>query len=104
MAFDVVYANGIDYRTGDKYTLIGRIAVLNEIIDKCFGTYIPFADFTDKNTDLEQDKIREVYIKNSNNIGNFWKKIENKKNIFVSRKLYFVPYGIDPSEIFMYAI
>ncbi len=40
MAFDVVYADGIDYRHNTKYNLSDRIDVLEKIIDQCFGTLI----------------------------------------------------------------
>ena len=59
MAFDVVYANSIDYRTNNKYTLTKRIIVLNNIIDECFGNLIPFTNYADKYDDLEFIKIKD---------------------------------------------
>ena len=104
LIFDVVYALKTDYRFNEKYTLTHRIVVLNKIIDKCFGTLIPFTDYTDKFQDLDLDKIRSFY---ASELKTYWdsfrKKLEKNKGIFITRKLYFVPYGIDSSEIFMYA-
>ncbi len=104
LAFDVVYFNGIDYRYNDKYTLTHRLDILNGIIDKCFGNLITFTDYTDKHTDLETEKIKNFYTKELKSYWNsFAKKLHDTKGIFISRKLYFVPYGIDSSEVFMYA-
>ena len=104
MAFDVIYADGVDYRYSDKYTLPHRLEVLNGIIDKCFGNLIPFADYTDKNNDLEMDKIKTFYTKE---LKHYWaafkKELSKSKNLFITRKVYFVPYGIDSAEVFMYA-
>lgn len=105
MAFDVVYFNHIDYRHSDKYTLIHRLEVLNHIIDKCFGMLIPFVDYTVKHTDLELNKIKSYY---SNELKHYWslfreKMKKNNNELFITRKIYFVPYGIDSSEIFLYA-
>ncbi|XWV26242.1 mRNA-capping enzyme [Tupanvirus soda lake] len=104
LAFDVIYANGVDYRYNDKYILTHRLTVLNNIIDQCFGTLIPFTDYTDKNADLEIDKIKSFYGKE---LKSYWtafiKEMKKSDGLFVSRKLYFVPYGIDSSEVFMYA-
>lgn len=104
MAFDVIYANGIDYRFNDKYNLSYRLNVLNNIIDQCFGNLIPFNDYTDKNNDLELDKIKSFYTTELKTYWNeFSKKMEDTQGLFISRKLYFIPYGIDSSEVFMYA-
>ena len=104
MAFDVVYANNTDYRYNDKFVLTYRLNILKQIIDQCFGNLVPFYDYTDKNTDLELDKIRSYYIIE---LKKYWKlfrkEIEKTNGIFITRKIYFVPYGIDPSEVFMYA-
>ncbi|AGC01974.1 mRNA-capping enzyme [Acanthamoeba polyphaga moumouvirus] len=104
MVFDVVYHNGIDYRYDTNYTLTHRIIIINDIIDKAFNNLIPFTDYTDKYNNLELDKIKEFY---SNEIKTYWKnfskKLKNYSGLFISRKLYFVPYGIDSSEVFMYA-
>lgn len=105
MAFDVVYANNVDYRFNDKYILTHRLLVLNEIIDKCFGNLIPFTSYIDKNNDLEMDKIKIFYTKELKVYWDLFKKQlkKSKKNYFITRKIYFVPYGIDSSEVFMYA-
>jgi len=104
MAFDVVYANGIDYRTNEKYILTHRIGILNNIIDEGFGNLIPFTDYTDKYDDLEMDKIKTFYTAE---LKSYWdkfkKEIKKIPGLFITRKLYFVPYGIDSSEVFMYA-
>lgn len=104
LVFDLVYALNIDYRIDDKYTLTHRISDMNQIIDKCFGTLIPFVDYTDKYEDLELDKIRQYY---TSQLKTYWKQFQKmfdkSDGLFVTRKLYFVPYGIDPCEVFMYA-
>lgn len=107
MAFDVIYANGIDYRYDTSFNLIKRLDVLNDIIDQYFGTLIPFTNFTDENDDIELDAIKNFYTKE---LKIYWKEFkkqlnESNKNgdIFITRKKYFVPYGIDSSEVFMYA-
>ncbi|AEQ33424.1 mRNA cap guanine-N7 methyltransferase [Megavirus chiliensis] len=104
MAFDVVYYDDIDYRYANNYTLTHRIKVLDTIIDKAFGNLIVFNEYTDKHNNIELDEIKKYY---TNEIKSYWKnfnkKLNNHNGFFVSRKLYFVPYGIDPSEVFMYA-
>lgn len=105
MAFDVVYANGTDYRFDTKHILPQRLIVLNNIIDKCFGNLVPFTDYTDKNNDLEMEKIKIFYTKELKTYWDLFKKklAKNKNKYFITRKLYFIPYGIDSSEVFMYA-
>lgn len=104
MAFDVIYTDGVDYRTNDKYVLTYRLDILNKIINECFGNLIPFTDYTDKNNDLELGKIKSFYSKELKTYWNlFGKELKKSKGLFISRKLYFVPYGIDSSEVFMYA-
>ena len=105
LAFDVVYGNSIDFRYNKKYTLSYRTNMLNEIIDKAFGTLIPFENYTDEKRDMELDLIRQFYAKE---LKEYWKEFnaqlkKNKNNILISRKIYFIPFGIDPSEVFMYA-
>jgi SAM-dependent methyltransferase len=104
LAFDVIYAASIDYRFNDKYILTYRLKILNNIIDKCFNNLIFFTDYTDENNDLELGKIKLFYTKG---LKTYWKefneRLKKSEGIFVSRKLYFVPYGIDSSEVFMYA-
>jgi len=105
LAFDVVYANGINYYSNTNYNLTHRIIVLNSIIDKCFNGLIPFPDYANKNTDMDLTKIRAFYAAQ---LRIYWKTFvsrvkKNESSIFVSRKLYFIPYGIDLSELFMLA-
>jgi len=107
LAFDVVYANGTDFRFNEKYILTYRLKVLSSIIDKCFGTLIPFTDYTEKHKELELDDIKNFYF---GEMKLYWKvfrtemqKIQGTKKLFITRKIYFIPYGIDPSEVFMYA-
>ncbi|CAH6420075.1 mRNA capping enzyme [uncultured virus] len=106
LAFDVVYSGGIDYRHAEKYTLVNRISVLNKIIDTGFKTLVPFTDYTAKHKNLELGAIKAFYSKE---LASYWSAFKTlfskgpKDNLFVTRKLYFVPYGIDPSEVFMYA-
>lgn len=104
LVFDVIYYNKEDYRYNDNFTLIHRINVMNKIIEKCFDNFIPFTDYTEKHSDIEQSKIKNFYSKE---IVNYWniitEKIKITKNVFIIGKKYFVPYGIDSSEIFMYA-
>ncbi|BCS83173.1 putative mRNA-capping enzyme [Cotonvirus japonicus] len=104
MIFDVVYAEGIDYRYNDSYNLSKRIIVINNIIDKCFDNLIPFTDYTDEHNNLELDTIKDFYSKEINNYWKLFNKQLNKSSgLFITRKLYFVPYGIESSEVFMYA-
>lgn len=106
LAFDVVYANDTDYRHNNELTLIKRLDVLYNIINDCFGTLIPFTDYTNKNSDMELDNIKSFYLKELQKYWTQFRKEINKigkDKIYITRKLYFVPYGIDPNEIFMYA-
>ena len=107
LLFELVYANNIDYRTNGKYTLKNRISVLNKIVDECFGTLIPFADYTDKHENLELVDIKTFYTAE---LKKYWKtfreqlsKFQKNQAMFVTRKIYFVPYGIESAEVFMYA-
>ena len=53
---------------------------------------------------MELENIRNFYAKE---LKTYWKafkkQLSEHKGLFVSRKKYFVPYGIDSSEVFMYA-
>lgn len=104
LAFDVIYAQEIDYRYNDTYNLVHRLDVLSDIIDKCFGNLIPFNDYTDKNNDMDLNKIKSFYTKE---LQTYWslfnKKTSKYDGMFISKKLYFIPYGFDSSEVFMYA-
>ena len=110
LVFELIYALGIDYRFNDKYTLTNRITSISQIMDEGFGTLIPFNDYTDKFSDLELDKIKTFY---TSELKSYWKSFrkalantkstKTKKDIFITRKVYFIPYGIDSSEVFMYA-
>ena len=107
MIFDVVYANGVDYRYDTNYNLIKRLDIINGIVDQYFGTLIPFANYTDSNSDVELDSIKDFYTKQ---LKIYWKEFKKQldektkdNGIFITRKKYFVPYGIDSSEVFMYA-
>jgi hypothetical protein len=107
LIFDVLYANEIDYRHNIKHNLVNRINAVNNIISKCFDSLIPFNDFSDKNTDMELNDIEKYYTKE---LQKYWKEfkkrlssLSEKKEIFITRKLYFIPYGIDISEVFLYA-
>lgn len=104
LAFEVVYADNINYSHNTKYTLTNRISILNNIIDECFGTLIPFADYTEKHSDLELSKIKSFYTKELKTYwASFWTHLKKTNGPFITRKLYFFPYGIDSCEIFMYA-
>jgi hypothetical protein len=108
MAFDVVYAKGIDYRKAADNTIASRINVMNEVIDKAFGNLIPFENYTDRHTNIDQASMRTFYEKALDSYWKTFKKIISKKGTaesktFVTRKLYFIPTGINPSEVFMYA-
>lgn len=102
MAFDVIYSQKVDFRFDGKYNLTHRINVLNTIIDKCFGNLVQFENYTDKHNDINQENIKKFYTKELKNYWNSFKKII-KGDFVVTRKLYFVPFGIDSSEVFMYA-
>lgn len=105
MVFDVVYANNVDYRTNTSFNLTKRIEVMNQIIKDCFQTLIPFDDYTSKHKDFEIDKIRDYYLLELKKYWTLFKKVisKNTPKTFITRKIYLVPYGIDPSEVFMYA-
>lgn len=104
MAFDVVYHNEINYKYNTGSNTVARIKILDDIIDKCFNTFVKFTDYTDVHDDTDLEAIREFY---NDELVKYWKKmnkmISESKNIFISKKLYLVPYGIHSSEIFMYA-
>lgn len=104
LAFDVIYYDGINYKFDTEYNTTRRVTILNNIIDGCFGNFVKFLDYTDKHDDTDLTSIRKFY---ENELGKYWEKmnklIENSSDIFVNRKLYFIPYGIHSSEVFMYA-
>jgi len=104
LIFDVLISDGVDYRTNHKHILTERIAVINNIVDSCFKNLIPFGDYAKTNTDMELTKIRKFYLGElAKYYKEFNKRLGKSKEIFITRKLYFVPYGIDPAELFMYA-
>ncbi|MEM0354101.1 MAG: methyltransferase domain-containing protein [Thermoplasmata archaeon] len=104
LAFDVIYHNKTDYRYDTKVNLPQRLRVLNDIVNGAFGNLIPFAYYIDKFTDLELGQMRKYY---GEELKRYWKvfrqSLQKSKTLFVSRKIYFVPYGIAPGEVFMYA-
>jgi SAM-dependent methyltransferase len=105
LAFDVVYAHSVDYRFNAKFNLNYRLNILNEIIDKAFGNLVTLKNYLDEHTDTEPDRIRKFYQKE---LSRYWKTFNEKlesdqSEIFISRKIYFIPYGIEPFELFMYA-
>ena len=104
LIFDVLYANGVDYRYTEKYNLAARIQVINTIVDKCFGNLIEYQDYPFKQQDLTLENIKEFTGKQ---LTKYWRDfgtaLAKHAGIFVSKKLYFVPYGVSESEIFMYA-
>jgi len=104
LIFDVVFANGIDYRYDKNLNLKTRINIINDIVDNCFKNLINFPDYSEKHKNMDLDKIKKFY---SDELKTYWKTFNDKllksSELFISRKLYFVPYGINPCEIFMYA-
>lgn len=107
LLFDIVYVNQIDYRRDTKYNEAYRINILDDIVKKCFGTLIPFPNFSDKHTDLDLEQIHKFYTVE---LKKYWKEFRKqlseytkKSELFITRKLHFIPYGIHPCEIFMYA-
>lgn len=106
LAFDVVYAGAIDYRFGDRYKLTDRLNVLTEIIDGCFGNLVPFTDYTDNHDDIDLEKIKSFL---NVEIKKYWKLFREKLSkykhgeLFITKKKYFIPYGVNKSEIFLYA-
>lgn len=107
LVFDVVYANGVNYYSNAQFNLVQRITIFNSVVDAFFGTVIPFPDYEDSHTDFELNAILKFY---SSELKTYWRtfrktlaKATASSQIFVTRKLYFVPYGIDSAEIFMYA-
>jgi len=104
LLFDLIYANNISYLDDTKYGLLHRLDRIKDIVQNCFGTLIPFPDYMDKHKDTDLAAIVKFY---SNELKKYWdefrKRLEKSEELFITRKLYFVPYGIDPCEIFMYA-
>lgn len=102
LAFDVIYAYDTDYRYNEKYNLSRRLDVLNGIIDECFHTLIPFTNYTDKYNDMNLSRIKEFY---ASELKKYWKNFKKSlgDGLFITRKIYLIPYGIDSSEVFMYA-
>lgn len=102
LVFDVVYANKVDYRS-NKFYLNDRIKIVNDIVDKCFNTLIPFKNYATTKKDMDLQLIKKFYLKE---LGEYWKlfgkKIE-KNTLFITRKLYFVPFGFESAEVFAYA-
>ena len=107
LLFDVIYAKEIDYRFNTKFNLVNRVNVLTDIVAKSFDSLIPFADYVDKHTEMELGLIRNFYTAELKKYFKEFKKrldLSHKKSeLFITRKLYFIPYGIDMSEVFMYA-
>jgi len=104
LIFDLIYANNISYMDDAKHGLIHRLDKIKDIAENCLGTLIPFPDYMDKHKDTDLTGIVKFY---SNELKKYWKKfrehLAKSEDLFITRKIYFVPYGIDPSEIFMYA-
>lgn len=107
LAFDIVYSKGIDYRTNTKHTLTKRLDAVNNVIDACFNSVIEFPDYATGNDEMDVEKIVKYNI---THLAKYWKtmkskikKANNAGKIFVTRKLYFVPYGISENEVFAYA-
>jgi hypothetical protein len=105
LVFDILYQNEIDYRTDDQYNLTTRINALNKIIDKNFNNLIKYAEFNQQ--DYQIDKIKEFHSKEMKkyweNFNKCLKKHSDSGKLFITRKLYYIPYGIDKSEVFYYA-
>lgn len=102
--FDVVYANGIDYRRSIRdqdHFLEERLNIVKHITNKYFGFDIEIKKFNGK--DLELDLMLKFYEKE---VPAYWKTfhkyIKDKDNsLIITAKQYLVPFGIDSSEIFM---
>ena len=104
LIFDVVYAKGIDYRNSTSFTIVNRINVINDIVAKVFNTLIPFPDFMSEHTDLDLNKISKFYLAQLKTYWEKFKKLLSKNSkLFITRKLYFVPYGFEQCEIFTYS-
>jgi hypothetical protein len=102
--FDVVIYCGNNYSNNKEYDLTKRIKIINEIVHKNFGTFVDFEDFITTKQDATLPSIQKYY---KDNLVKYWKivcsDIKKSKTLYVNRKLQFIPYGLHPCEIFMYA-
>lgn len=107
LIFDVIHANGKDFRHDNEYDLPRRISIMNDVINDVFGTLIPFPGYVSKSNNLEIDLVRTYYKKELQIYWDQFKKDSEKahkeKRLYVTRKLYFVPYGFESCEVFTYA-
>lgn len=102
LIFDVIYAEGVDYRTGETNILTHRIGVMNRIVDRCFNSLIAFPEYIDRHEAVDLPKIRRFY---QLQLEKYWSTFRSKlsqASLLVTRKIYFVPYGVHNCEVFMY--
>jgi SAM-dependent methyltransferase len=106
LAFDILYTQGLDFRHNEKYTLNVRLRYLNEILLNVFEQKFFIENYLDHNKDYQSDLVEKFY---DNQIKKFLKvfdtDVTNSKNdnLLVRGKIYFLPYGTDQSEIFLYS-
>lgn len=105
LAFDVIIADGVDYRNNPDHILPIRISVMNKITADCFGDTKKISNYVDENKDVDLAKIKTFYTKE---LKRYWAEYtemlkKTKSQYIVTAKHYFVPYGIEECEVFMYA-
>ena len=104
LIFDLIFFDNTNYYDDTKNMLLHRLDKIKAISKDCFDTLIPFPDYMDSHKDTDLAAIVKFYTRE---LEKYWKtfklRMEKSQDLFITRKLYFIPYGIDPCEIFMYA-
>lgn len=104
LAFDLVYADGVDYQYQKEYQLVHRLRKLREIVRKHFRE-IPFQEYLEKYRDLDLIKMRAYYEVQIDQYWRTFRQVYNEVEQYpmITQKVYYLPYGVDPSEIYLYA-
>ena len=104
LAFDVICHGGIDYRHEPRYGLVERLAVLEMVIREAFDGLVPYPDYTEKHTEMDLPKLSKYHRRHlPKYCTQFVKALTSSPKTLIARKLYLTPYGIDNSEVYLYA-